>query len=335
MTQPWSSATSIPGPAEWAVVGASGFVGRNVVSELNRVGRNVRALVAPRLTVEIGASPADLVMKLGGGAYSDVVATLARSFRGVHVVVNAAGLATPGAENSPELIGGNGMLPGVIALAAAKAGVGRVVHISSAAVQDRRNPLDESPDVAPASPYARSKATGEAVLDLLRRLPGMDGSKLSVVVLRATSVQGPDRQTTASLTRLATSRWSTVAGDGTRPTPIVQGRELAQTVRFLGDVAGAVPAVVLQPWAGRTTGGVLREFGQREPKHLPIAVCRLLLALGYLLSRLAGGRGHSRLRQLEVLWMGQAQAPGWLEARGFPVSASERSPLSEGSVVNR
>jgi UDP-glucose 4-epimerase len=306
-----------------------------VMRELSRGGRTVRALVAPRLTVDPGASAADLVGQLRNGAHSETIAALSHSLRGVRVVVNAAGLATPGAQNSPELMGGNGMLPGIIALAAADAGVRRILHISSAAVQDRRDPLDESSEVAPASPYAKSKATGEAVLALLRQIAATDTLELNMVVLRATSVHGPDRQTTASLIRLARSRWSSVAGDGTRATPIVRGTELAETVRFIGEIQGFVPAVVLQPWSGRTTGVVLRDLGQREPKHLPVAACRLLLALGYELSRFAGGRGRSRLRQLEVLWMGQAQTSGWLEANGMRVGTSQHSLLSQDSEANK
>jgi UDP-glucose 4-epimerase len=313
--------------SEWAVVGATGFVGRNFVAELRRAGRSVREVTAPRLAADVASNTDDLISLLSYIAQKRAIAGLAESFRGIRVVVNAAGLATPGAPPSKELTGANALLPGVLALAAAAAGVGRVVHISSAAVQDRADPLDESRAVSPATPYARSKAAGEAVLQRIRQSPEINGSKLSIVVLRATSVHGPDRQTTARLMRLARSPWASVAGDGARPAPIVSVQELAAAVRFVGEYPGDVPEVVLQPWEGRTTAGVLRELGGREPRHIPLAICRLMLSLAYLSSRLLGGRGRSSVRRLEVLWTGQSQRPGWLEATGFRVRSDQRSVI--------
>ena len=86
---------------------------------------------------------------------------LAAAFAGVQVVVNAAGLATPGGTDSPALRGANALLPLVVADAADAAGVQRFVHLSSAAVQGHRPFLDESSHVQPFSAYSRSKALGE------------------------------------------------------------------------------------------------------------------------------------------------------------------------------
>jgi UDP-glucose 4-epimerase len=313
--------------SEWAVVGATGFVGRNFVAELRRAGRSVREVTAPRLAADVASNTDDLVSLLSDGAQQRAIAGLAESFRGIGVVVNAAGLATPGAPPSPELTGANALLPGVLALAAAAAGVDRLVHVSSAAVQDRADPLDESRAVSPATPYARSKAAGEAVLQRIRQSPEINRSKVNIVVLRATSVHGPGRETTARLARLASSRWASVAGNGSRPAPIVSAQELAAAIRFAGEYPGDVPDIVLQPWEGRTTAGVLRELGGREPRNIPMAICRLVLSLAYLSSLLLGGRGRSAVRRLEVLWTGQSQRPGWLEAIGFLAQSGQHAAL--------
>jgi len=282
---------------------------------------------APRVATDPRSNSDDLASMLNRGARRELTAELARSFRGIGVVVNAAGLATPGAHASPELTGANALLPGFITLAAATAGVERLVHISSAAVQDRADPLDESRSVSPVTPYAISKSLGEVLLGCIRDSPEANGARPSIVVFRATSVHGPDRQATANLTRLARSPWASVAADGARPAPIVSARELAAAVRFLGEYPGDVPGIVLQPWEGRTTAGVLRELGDREPRHLPIVICRVMLRLAYLCSRLMGGSSRSAVRRLEMLWIGQPQLPGWLEAKGFPANSSQGSRL--------
>jgi UDP-glucose 4-epimerase len=70
---------------------------------------------------------------------------------------------------------------------------------------------------------------------------------------------------------------------------------------------------VLQPWEGATTGSILRDAGRREPRHLPVLLCRLVVDAGFAVSALAGHRWHGVLRRLEVTWFGQRQVRGWAE----------------------
>lgn len=298
----------------WGVVGASGFVGRNVVSCLRAAGAKVVELRAPRLVVDPSAAdPQSLTCEAesADAAYRELIDALS----GCHVVVNAAGVAEPDAPESPRLFGANALLPIVIARAAASTGARRLVHLSSAAVQGSSRVLDESPRVAPFSPYSRSKALGEQALSAWRTV---DGSRLRVTTVRATSVQGAGRPTTQRLIRLAQQPFASVASPGTQPSPISSVSGLAKLVAFVGAYDGPVPAIVLQPWEGMTARSTLELAGGRAPIRLPGWFCRSVVALGYFGANAIGGRLLGHVRRVELMWFGQAQRPGWAEDAGMP-----------------
>ncbi|MDK1359438.1 NAD-dependent epimerase/dehydratase family protein [Arthrobacter sp. zg-Y1219] len=296
-----------PPASVWVVLGSTGFIGAAVCAGLREAGITVRTVQAPRLE----SSAQDAAGLLAEAAALEAVrAELAAAFTGARVVVNAAGLATPGGTDSPALRGANSLLPLVIADAADSAGLRRFVHLSSAAVQGHRPYLDETGYVQPFSAYSRSKALGE------RALAERTGGGCSAVTIRATSVQGPQRPTTAKLARLAASPLASVAGDGTAPSPVSSVDALVEFITTVGSYAGDVPAVVLQPWERSTVAGVLEAAGGRKPVRLPAWLCRSALWCGYRLSGLAGERLHGPLRRLEMMWFGQRQVAGWAEATG-------------------
>lgn len=295
-----------PTPRRWVVVGGSGFVGRAVVQAAAAAGLDVRAVPAPRLLADPGSTAEQLVQQATQALVdpaAPAVAALVEALRGADVLVVAAGLAEPGAPASPELVGANALVPAVVVLAAARAGVPRLVHLSSAAVQGERAVLDSSDQVDPRTPYAASKALGEAVVARLR--PQVQAT---LVVARATSVQGEGRATTASLTRFARSRLASVAGRGEDPVPVTSTDGLGAWVLDLGTRADP-PASALQPGEGWTTASLLRELGGREPLHLPVPLARAAVAGGYALSRVLGGRGRAAVRRVELVWFGQSQRP--------------------------
>ena len=297
----------------WAVLGATGFVGSATAARLQADGQTVVPVSAPRL-----ASGAHTVHHLleQAGRLEAVLDYLAESFAGAAVVVNAAGLASPDQAHEQSLVGANALLPVLVALAARRTSVRRVVHVSSAAVQGDVEVLDESPTVHPFSPYSFSKALGESALLKLRRDWGAEEGAPVITVLRATSVQGPGRRTTARLARFASSPLSSVAGDGSAPTPVTSVHALAELVSRAGRHRGELPPVVLQPWEGATTASVLRDAGRREPRRLPALLCRLAVDTGFGISGLAVNRWHGAVRRLEVTWFGQRQARGWAEEHG-------------------
>ncbi len=291
------SGTGVSG--RWVVLGGSGFVGGAVVGAARAAGAVVDVVPAPRLLAPPGSTTRELLLLA-----EDPAVALAPALRGAVVVVLAAGLAEPGAAASDRLTGANALLPGVVVLAAAQSGAGRVVHLSSAAVQGERAVLDASDELDPRSPYAVSKAGGERVLRALVPLV-----PCRVVIARATSVQGPGRATTEQLRRLARSPLSSVAGAGTDPVPVTSTAGLAGWVLALA-AADDPPTVSLQPAEGWTTGSLLRELGGREPLHLPAPLARALVRVGYAVSAVAGGRGRAPVRRVELVWFGQRQVDG-------------------------
>lgn len=296
-------------PRQFLVLGASGFVGSAVVAELRGRGLTVTAMAAPRLE-----SRSDTIGGLAvEAAASSSRASLANTFAGVDVVVNAAGLATPGEGESAAMTGANALLPAVVALAARDAGVARFVHLSSASVQGHRPIIDESSNRAPFSAYSRSKALGEEVLEHL----AADSPDGGIVTIRATSVQGPGRPTTASFVKVAGSPLASVAAPGTAPTPVSSIDALAWFVAETGSRPGPVPGLVLQPWEGLSVSDVLFTASGRQPIKLPRWLCTTVLRTGYFVSRLAGERLHGPIRRVELMWMGQAQAPGWADSVGL------------------
>lgn len=288
-------------PVRWAVLGASGFVGSALVAHLRSLGCEVAKVSAPRLSLDPSSNDGHVVALLASTQSQTEV--LSSALQGVDVVVNAAGLATPDAPPSDALYGGNALLPAVVVTAAARAGVGRAIHVSSAAVQGRREVLDTTAQVSPFSPYSRSKALGEAAFFAAANLhPDTDA-----LVLRATSVQGPGRSATAALRRVAASPFASVAGNGNWPTVVSSINGLVDSISRVALSTQPLDRILLQPWEGYSVSDVLRAAGGREPQHLPRLLCRAALccarSLGRAVPQVAGAA-----RRLELMWFGQGQA---------------------------
>ena len=309
----------------WFVFGAGGFVGGGIAAELSARRLPFTEARAERLATS--ARTPEAVLE-AAEAREDLVARVAAGITPRALVVNAAGRAAPDAAGADVLYGAHAQGPAGRARACARSGAARLVHLSSAAVQGERPVLDETWEASPFSPYSRSKALGESVLRLLApRLP--DGL---LTVLRATSVQGAGRRTTASLARVAASPLASVAGAGDAPSPV---SSLVPVAQFAVDVAESRPdrLLVLQPWEGMTVRGVLEAAGGRAPLRLPAPLCRGAVAAGYALSRLAGGRLQGAVRRAEVMWFGQAQAPGWAEEAGVVPTPRAAAVLREAAAA--
>jgi UDP-glucose 4-epimerase len=300
------------------VLGAGGFVGTAVKRALQQAGNGVTSIAAPRITRSWGAGPG---RGKGMGFSVDAIAAMEESLRGCAAVVNCAGIAMPGADASPLLYGTNALLPVVAREACSRAGVSRFIHVSSAAVQGDCEILDETEDVTPLTPYARSKAAGERLL--------LRGNREGVTIFRATSVHGSSRIITARLARLARSPLSSVAGSGEWASPQVLVQNVGSAIAHLAVCSNAPPAIVLQPSEGQTAESVLRVLGLgREPHHLPEHLAHAVLAAAALATfnpRLSAAR-----RRLHMLWFGQRQTVGWLSSQGFapPAGADAWSRLA-------
>lgn len=287
--------------ASWLVVGSSGFVGRGIVRQLEEQGHTVTGLRAPRLQVRPDRTAEQLVEVIDSEVSK--LEHLTETFRGHDIVVNAAGVASPDSDATGALYGANAVLPGVIASLCRRAPVGRFIHISSVAVQGRRRVLDDSDEYQTFSPYSSSKAQGELVL--LTADAGMAPGGTAVCIVRATSVQGVGRKTTDRLRRFASSRFASVPGQGSSPSPVSTLEGLAAFVERLGSASSPLPRIVVQPWEGKTVREVLVEYGNKEPAKLPHPLCKAMIMIGYAVTRTILPSAISRVRQLEVLWYGQ------------------------------
>lgn len=287
----------------WILVGASGFVGSAISQQLDNLAQPYRTLSAPRLS-SLAQDARQIIHE--ARQQQELIDQLAQQVSGAQVLINAAGLASPDQSQLAPLLGANALLPALLALAAAQARVPRLIHLSSAAVQGPVPVLDASPRTQPFSPYSRSKALGEETLLLLAdQLP-----ELNISILRATSVQGVQRQTTRSLVKVASSPLASVAGDGQQKTPVSSAQALADFTHCLAAYPGQLPAIVLQPWEGATCASVLEDAGGRKPWKIPSPLARSLIRLGYGASRLwAGAAGP--VRRLEVMWFGQDIDDSW------------------------
>ncbi|MDR6904810.1 UDP-N-acetylmuramyl pentapeptide phosphotransferase/UDP-N-acetylglucosamine-1-phosphate transferase/nucleoside-diphosphate-sugar epimerase [Agromyces sp. 3263] len=288
-------------PTRWAIVGASGFVGDALATQLEARGFDVRRIPGPRVRMAPRLDRAEEISDVAVNYPG--MAALVTSFQATDVVVNAAGLATPDAPHTYELYGANALVPAIVLHAADRAGVERTIHISSAAVQGNRAVLDETMEVLPFSPYSRSKALGErAFLAAGRATKNSDA-----IVIRATSVQGHGRSTTETLRTISRSPMASVAGDGSQPTVVSSIDGLVDFVIRVSTSNESLGPVMLQPWEGLSAGDVLRAASGTEPLHLPRWLCRASLfcarQLGRVVPEIAG-----MTRRLEMMWMGQGQA---------------------------
>jgi dihydroflavonol-4-reductase len=169
---------------KYLVTGASGFVGHALVERLVRDGHRVRALV--RRT-----SKRDELTRLGV-EFAEGDVTDARSVdsatQGIEVVVHAAGLVK--AARPEEIYGVNEGGTRNVASAAVKAGVKRLIYVSSGAAGGPSWPgrprREEDPD-RPATHYGKSKRAGEQALREF-------ASRLDCVVVRPSVVYGPRDQ---------------------------------------------------------------------------------------------------------------------------------------------
>lgn len=188
------------------------------------------------------------------------------------------------------------------------AGVQRFVHVSSAAVQGRRV-LDESETLNPCSRYGFSKAFGELAL---RNRARRAFEPVDTVLYRPTSVQGPAREVTERLVRLASSPASAVAAPGDDPTPQMPIDRLVLATRILANPAIRPPRIVLHPWEGLTTRAFMACLGGRQPRLIPRSSARAILNGAYLGAKMHPGL-LGQARRMEMLMFGQQQLSGWLD----------------------
>lgn len=171
-----------------AITGASGFVGGDLASRLVEQGRSVRALVRSESSAErvraLGADPHLVDLHDGDG--------LRRALWGVPLLFHVAGVNDTCPRDVAAMDRTNVEGTRQVVVAAADAGVGRVVVTSSAATIGEAEGTIGAEHTAHTgdylSPYARSKHRAE-----LAAFATADDVGLDLVAVNPSSVQGPGR----------------------------------------------------------------------------------------------------------------------------------------------
>ncbi|HEY8673549.1 MAG TPA: SDR family NAD(P)-dependent oxidoreductase [Candidatus Dormibacteraeota bacterium] len=164
------------------VTGATGFLGRAIVEHLVAAGRPVRALVrsdgAAQAVSALGAEPVRGDLRHP--------ATLEAAFADCDAVYHAAGMNAFCLPDPRPLYEVNVVGSRAVALAAAGAGVGRLIYTSSAVTMEPQRAGVNRREFP--SEYARSKLEAERAVMQVAEQTG-----LTVVCVNPASVQGPGR----------------------------------------------------------------------------------------------------------------------------------------------
>lgn len=183
-----TSTSPSPSPGKILVTGASGFVGRALCRELSRRGFRVRAA----LRTAIAEPPVADEIAIVGDVHEQT--DWRKAVNGADVVVHLAArvhrINESNSDSVTEYMRVNVQGTKALAIAAAEAGVKRLVFLSSVKVNGERTPtgmcFTEMDAPAPQDEYGRSKLAAEyALAEVASR------SALEYVVIRPPLVYGP------------------------------------------------------------------------------------------------------------------------------------------------
>ncbi|CCH31221.1 SDR family NAD(P)-dependent oxidoreductase [Actinosynnema sp. NPDC047251] len=148
------------------VTGGSGFVGAHTVAELVRAGHRVRVLARSESTVDSALRPLGVpAVEVVAGDVTDE-RSVEPAVRGADAVVHCASVYSFDRRRREEMVRTNVRGTEVVLGAALRAGVGRVVHVSSIAAlfgPGVRVIGEQSPLGTSREPYAATKSGSDAV----------------------------------------------------------------------------------------------------------------------------------------------------------------------------
>ena len=279
------------------LTGASGFIGAHAARALTGAGWDLRILARPTsdLSGLAGLRYATALGDLTGHGLADACA-------GVDAVVHLAGLTL--ARSAGEFRRINEAGTGALAEAAAGAGVGRFLYISSIAAHGSSasgSLLDPGGACRPVSAYGRSKAGGE-------RLALAQHGAMAVQVLRPPVVYGPRDTGLLPFFRFARRGLIPILGRGENRISMIYGPDLAAAlVALLRAAPVASPFFHVSdadgPYSWRELSVALRTALGRRALILQLPAAGFLAAAGMEEALAALRRRPARLSRGRVAEM--------------------------------
>jgi nucleoside-diphosphate-sugar epimerase len=220
-------------PLKIALTGATGFVGRAVVSAFIAKSCQVSALVRDPARTDLNSN----VRLVHGDLQNN--AALDDLTRNADAVVHIAGVIGALRRSDFFLTNEQGAL--AVAEAAARNGVKRFVHVSSLAA---REPM--------LSTYGASKRAGEAAVEKFN-------TRMSVIILRPPAVYGPGDRGTLPLLRSLTQSFAVIPGTSTSRFSLIYVDDLA---RIIVEAANATRTGVVELDDGYRQGYGWKDLAQ-------------------------------------------------------------------------
>lgn len=307
------------------VTGATGFVGSHLAEALRRRGDEVTALAR---SAAKAAALEPLGVRVVSGDLHDRAA-LERAVEGQDVVYHVAGVVA--ARNEADFLAANRDGTRHVVEAAERAGVGRLVFVSSMAAAGptaRGRPLRGDEPPRPVTAYGRSKLAAEGVVT---------ASLLPWTIVRPPMVYGPRDQEVLKVFRMARLGIAPVLGDGTQELSAVHGADLADALVAAGTTAAAAgrtyyachPEVFTGADMARAVG---RAMGRRPAViRVPAAIGRGVLRITETAARLAGQTTILTVDKanefFQPAWTGDPEPltrdTGWRAARDLDTGLAE------------
>lgn len=255
------------------MTGGTGFVGRAVIRELARRGHRVKALTRRDQSI----SPRGVTWISGDLANASALDQLVE---GADVVIHIAGLIK--ARSTREFFFGNEAGTRNLLDSIERAAVGRhirLLHVSTIAAREPQ-----------LSPYAASKAAGEAVVRLA-------SENISWTILRPPAVYGPEDKETLVFFQLARKKFVPIPGRPTNRAALIHVEDLARAILDIFEDEPKLRAATVEVDDGKANGYALHEIfdlifpgGKTKRRYIGIPRIALLfigaLAVGF--ARLTG-----------------------------------------------
>lgn len=251
------------------MTGGTGFVGRAVIRELAHRGHQVKALTRR----DQSATPKGVTWISGD---LDNISALDQLVHGASVIVHIAGIIK--ARNTQEFFSGNkvgtqNLLKSVERTAAQKRV--RFLHVSTIAAREPQ-----------LSPYAASKAAGEAVVRAA-------SDNVSWTILRPPAVYGPEDEETLIFFQMAMQRIVPIPGSQTNRAALIHVEDLARAIVDSFNDEPALRNATTELDDGKTDGYALHEIfdlilpeGKSRRRYIDIPRS-ILLFVGALAAGLA------------------------------------------------